>query len=624
MSRYIFDENDEFFRLPSGAVKAPGTLTLSIKLWRGDASNPRIFLYPDGGEAREKIMAFDHVTGAYDVYKCTLQIDTPGLYWYHFSIESTYGSAFTVPEQAGGSFQITAYSPAAVKPDWIHGGIIYHIFIDRFYRGRRCFEGTSSSSGASPNYEGACSTPQELGPNAVFRPDWGGCPYFLPDENGIVKNNDFFGGDLYGIIEKLPYLEEMGVTCIFLSPVFEASSNHKYDTGDFMKIDPSFGGDEAFEKLCSEASNRGMKVILDGVFNHVGSDSRYFNRYGKYEDVGAYQSRNSPYRDWFTFREDGTYECWWNIELLPSLNKQNEGYREFICGKDGVIAHWMKKGVAGWRLDVVDELPDPFLDPLCTAMKRESNEALIIGEVWEDASHKIAYSVRRRYFIGGQLDSVTNYPLKDAIIACVKFGNVIRLADTMASLCMNYPEHVLDSLMNIVGTHDTMRILTVLSGAELPESKIAMSHFNLNKEQLTTGKRRLRMATVLQYTLPGTPCVYYGDEAGMEGGADPFNRRCYPWGYEDRELIVWYKNLSKLRMEYCCFKNGKYRLIEAREGLFAFTRGEGNERVLVAVNVSDRDRILKIDSFNYDLLKNAYTKTLTVKSGEPAIFKVDS
>ncbi|MCL2152474.1 MAG: glycoside hydrolase family 13 protein [Oscillospiraceae bacterium] len=609
MTMYIFDEKDEYYRCPAGGVEVPGSLVLSVKLLRGYAANPRVYLYPDGGEteAREISMGFDHLTGAYDVYKSAVHINTPGLYWYRFLIDSTFGDVFTIPENAEGSFQITAYSPCAENPDWLYGGVIYHIFVDRFYRHAR-------SDDSDP--------PPEDSAYAVFRQDWGGCPYFLPDEEGIVRNNDFFGGDLRGVIEKLPYLEEMGVTCLYLSPVFEAASNHKYDTGDFMKIDPAFGGDEAFEQLCAIAKSRGIRIILDGVFNHVGSDSRYFNRYGKYDGLGAYQSADSPYRDWFYFREDGTYASWWGIELLPSLNKQNGEYIDFICGENGVIAHWTRKGVSGWRLDVVDELPDYFLDPLHDAIKRENTKALIVGEVWEDASNKISYDVRRRYFTSNQLDSVTNYTLKNAIIACVKDGDVIQLADVMASLCKNYPAHVLNSLMNILGTHDTARVLTALSGVCLPDSKIDMSDFRLSDDQLMTAKRRLRLASLLQFTLPGVPCVYYGDEAGMEGGADPFNRRCYPWGYEDLDLIRWYKGLSRLRKERGCFKDGKYTLIEAREGMFAFIRGSGRSRVLIAVNVSDTDRILNVGSFNFDLLKSKKLDTLTVKAGESGVYAI--
>ncbi|MCL2627629.1 MAG: glycoside hydrolase family 13 protein [Oscillospiraceae bacterium] len=602
---YIFDENDIFHRSPYGAVETPGTLTLQIKLMRGMASNPRVCLYPDGGDKREISMGYDHALGSYDVYKAIISFDLPGLFWYHFLISSSNNTTFSVPELAGSSFQITVYKPESDNPDWIHGGVIYHIFVDRF------------ASDGNP----------KLAPGAVHRADWGGCPYFLPDERGIVKNNDFFGGNLYGVIEKLPYLEELGVTCIYLSPVFEADSNHKYDTSDFMKVDEAFGGDEALEKLCKKAGKIGIKVILDGVFNHVGSDSLYFNRYGRYDSLGAYQDRHhSPYKDWFTFRDDGTYDAWWGIELLPAVNSNAESYKNFLCNKDGVIAHWMKRGVAGWRLDVVDEIPDVLLDPLCAAMRREDKNVFITGEVWEDASHKIAYSVRRRYFQGGQLHSVTNYPLKDAIICYLIDGDINKLTTTMASLCRNYPENVLNSLMNIIGTHDTMRILTVLSGAHTPDNKPAMSHFKLNDEQISLGKKRLRLAAALQFTLPGVPCVYYGDEAGMEGCIDPFNRICYPWGHEDLELISWYKQLSKIRKENSAFKDGPYTLIEARDGLFAFTRGIGKERVLIAVNASDFDKTINASDFCYDLLQDNNADTqgknmLEIKASEVGIFR---
>ena len=598
MTTYIFDESDGFFRSPDGALEAPGTLILRIKLRRGDASSPRVCLCPDGGEVTETAMEFDCVAGTYDVYRCKLDFELPGLYWYHFLINAAGSRDFAIPENPGGGFQITVHAHVDEIPDWIQGGLIYHIFVDRFRRGGEL----------------------SLRPGAVFRSDWGGCPYFLPDDEGIVKNNDFFGGDLYGIAEKIHYLEEMGVTCIYLSPVFDAASNHKYDTGDYMKIDRSFGGDKAFEFLCIEAKLHGIRIVLDGVFNHVGSDSRYFNRYGTYDSIGAYQSEQSPYREWFTFREDGRYDSWWDIELMPATNKSSKGYRDHICGTDGVIAHWTKMGVSGWRLDVVDELPDIFLDPLCNAIKRENSQALIIGEVWEDASYKIAYDVRRRYFLGKQLDSVTNYPLKDAMIACVKDGDVIRLADTVAALCRNYPDYVVNSLMNIVGSHDTMRILTVLSGAAVPDDKPGMSVFRLSDEELRSAKKRLKLISTLQFTLPGVPCVFYGDEAGMEGCADPFNRRCYPWGNEDQKLIAWYKALSRLRRVNDCFRDGKYSLAEARDGLFAFTRGEGRERVLVAVNTSGGDRALRMDGFNYDLLENKKIDEPVVKAGEPAVF----
>ena len=579
----------------------PGVLRLSMKLLRGKASGVRVCLFSDKETILETDMEFACSAGSYDVYSCELNFESPGLYWYRFFVRAPNSETIHVPESAGDSFQITAYAPAPKTPDWIRGGLIYHVFVDRFRRGGEL----------------------NLRPGAEYRPDWGGCPHYLPDNEGIVRNNDFFGGDLHGIIEKLPYLEELGVTCIYLSPVFEAASNHKYDTGDFMRIDTAFGGDDALRSLCSKAGKRGMKIILDGVFNHVGIDSRYFNRYSSYDVQGAYQGSHSQYYDWFTFRGNGKYDAWCGIELLPAINKSSVSYRDFICGEDGVIAHWTKNGVSGWRLDVVDELPDMFLYPLCEAMKRENADAFIVGEVWEDASNKIAYDVRRRYFLGGQLDSVTNYPLRDAIISLVENGSAERLATVMATLCRNYPFHVLNSLMNILGTHDTPRILTVLSGEKLPGDKKAMEHFQLDESQLQMAKQRLKLASTLQFTLPGVPCVYYGDEAGMQGCADPFNRRCYPWGSEDPDLIAWYMTLSRIRRSHGCFMDGCYVLVEARRGFFAFVRGEGKDRVLVAVNTTDTARSLKVDGiFNYDLLHDEYIDVPTVKPHDAGVFAV--
>ncbi|MDR2589436.1 MAG: glycoside hydrolase family 13 protein, partial [Oscillospiraceae bacterium] len=358
---------------------------------------------------------------------------------------------------------------------------------------------------------------------------------------------------------------------------------------------------------------------------HVGSDSVYFNRYGRYDSVGAYQSENSPYRDWFTFNDDGTYAAWWGIELLPAVNSHSQSYKDFLCGKNGVIAHWMKRGVSGWRLDVVDEISDDLLDPLCAAMRRESKDVFITGEVWEDASHKIAYSKRRRYFQGGQLHSVTNYPLKNAIIACVKDGDVNTLANTMASLNRKYPKNVLNSVMNIIGTHDTARILTVLSGVQFPDNKFDMSHFRLSGDEILLGKKRLKLAVALQFTLPGVPCVYYGDEAGMEGFIDPFNRYCYPWGNEDRELIEWYKKLSAIRKENSAFKEGVYTLFKADDGVFAFTRGKGKKRILIAINVSGQDKTITAtlaSQFNFNLLTNERYDVLIIKTSEVGIYNV--
>ena len=298
------------------------------------------------------------------------------------------------------------------------------------------------------------------------RRDWGGQPQYEP-VNGEMLNNDFFGGNLAGIRVKLPYLQELGVTCLYLSPIVEAYSNHKYDTADYRKVDPMFGTMEDFECLCREAGERGMRVICDGVFAHTGSDSVYFNRQGHYGEGGAWNDPNSPYRPWYFFHEDGGYDSWWGIDTLPRINKEDPSYREFINGKGGIVQHWLSHGASGWRLDVADELPAGFLTELVAAAKEQDPQALIVGEVWEDASNKIAYGVRMNYFRGDRLDSVMNYPLKDAVIRCVRHGDAAHLAETMETIWENYPHYIVHALMNHLGTHDSFRILTALAGEEL-------------------------------------------------------------------------------------------------------------------------------------------------------------
>ena len=585
----IFDEYNEWFRSPQGALKTGETLRLRMLAERGKCSEIRIALRPEGGAEKKSSMKFAGNLGRYEIFEGEIAPEAPNLYWFHFEADE-HGK--TLSYDVGGPghashapFQITVSHADILSPDWISGGIMYHIFIDRFNR-----------AGETQVREGS-----------VLCDDWGGMPVFRPDEKGIIRNNDFFGGNLQGIIEKLPMLADLGVSCIYLSPVFEAASNHKYDTGDYFKIDSSFGDEETFKRLIEEAAKLGMRIICDGVFNHVGEDSRYFDRYSRYGGKGAYQSPNSPYYSWFNWKEwPESYESWWGIKLLPSTNKRDEGFKSFITGVGGVLDYWMKCGVAGWRLDVVDELPDEFLYPLCEAVKRHDPNALIIGEVWEDASNKIAYGRRRRYLLGDQLDGVMNYPLKDAIISYVRDGNAEAVAATMQWLGQNYPKAVLDANMNILGTHDTARILTALGSEGLPENREEMSRYRLSEQQRRNGVWRLKIASALQFALPGVPCVYYGDEAGMEGCADPFNRYCYPWGTEDAEIYEWYRTLGRVRRSLSAFRGGAYELLKAGGGIFVFRRGEGDGAVIVAVNVSDRPYKLQMPGPMLDHLTGNY------------------
>lgn len=501
-------------------------------------------------------------------FSLSLRVTSAGLYFYRFVVRNDgYDTSYYADRDLcaaagrGEEWQLTVYEENYAAPKFLDGGVIYQIFPDRFNIGGERLKTKK---------------------NAVYRDDRDGTPYYKADENGIVPNNDFFGGNLDGVTEKLDYLKSLGVKCIYLNPIFEAASNHKYDTGSYRRIDGDFGGEEAFYRLLKSATEKEIKIVLDGVFSHTGDDSVYFNRYGRYDSVGAFQSVGSPYRSWYRFDEKGGYECWWDVKILPCTEETDPGFDEFINGEDGVVRTYMRMGIAGWRLDVADELPDAFLDNLTHAVKSVDPDGLVLGEVWEDASNKVAYSRRRRYLLGKQLDSVTNYPFKDAIIRFARLGDGENLVRTVNGIVNNYPGRVLRNLMNPLSTHDTVRALTAVSGEELPGTKDERAEFRLRDPE--TAKKRLRLAAALQYTLPGVPCVYYGDEAGMEGCEDPFNRRFYPWENADRSLTEYFKRLGKLRTR-AELNGGGIAFLRAGDGLVEFTRGE---KLRIIVNATDR------------------------------------
>ena len=514
-----------------------------------------------------------------DGFSVTLKFHQVGLYFYYFRIGDEYfgcgslrnGTFMTQANLV--SWQITVFDEHYHTPDWMKGGVMYQIFPDRF------------------NRVGECPAPA----GKVLRGDWGGLPSYRPNEYGRVLNNDFFGGNLNGITEKLDYLQSLGVTVLYLNPIFEAYSNHRYDTGDYLKVDPLLGTQDDLDRLVREAKKRGMRIVLDAVLNHTGSDSRYFNKYGHYDSIGAYQSPDSPYADWYHFSEfPDSYDCWWGIDTLPAVNEASASYQEFIFGENGVLRHWLQHGIGGYRLDVADELPDFFLEKLRRTVKDSAQDAVIIGEVWEDASNKIAYSVRRKYLQGGELDSVMNYPLKDAIISYVQSGKTSQLRETLFMLMDNYPKETLDCLMNILGTHDTPRILTVFGGKNC-SNKDEMAVTFLSEREKAAAKQRVMMAAVLQFTLPGIPCIYYGDENAMEGYQDPFCRRCFDWLHTDEELLAFYQKLGALRRQFPVFRDGEYDEVYADAGCLVYARKGAAQTVYVWVNNSHSEYSIRVD-----------------------------
>ena len=484
-------------------------------------------------------------------------------------------------------FVLLIYKKDFAPPAWTRGQILYQIFVDRFCRG-----------------DGDVS----LREDAVINENWTeGIPQYAPKRGDPLKNNEFFGGNLWGVIEKLDYLKSLGVGVIYLNPIFRAYSNHKYDTGDYLEIDGMFGGEKAFRLLLQRAHEKGIRVILDGVFNHTGDNSRYFDRYGEYGGRGAYTDPDSIYRDWFCFRSyPKDYESWWGIDILPKLNLRNNACRDFFVGKDGVCSHYMKMGIDGWRLDVADELTDDFLDLLRQAVKDSSDgEGFILGEVWENAALKEAYGKRRRYFQGEQLDSVMNYPLRNGILQFLLEEDGEFLGDVLKEIYATYPKCVCDSLMNLLGTHDTERILTALGeGTErewdLEGKQLATKR--LSAEQRRIGIQRLKVAATIQYTVYGIPSIFYGDEAGMEGYHDPFCRRPFPWGREEDSVVEFYRILGKIRRSHPVFEDGEFRVLWAKGGLLAYLREGRGEKLLILANAAVQDATYSVKDRCTDLL----------------------
>jgi glycosidase len=344
-----------------------------------------------------------------------------------------------------------------------------------------------------------------------------------------------------------------------------------------------------------------MHVILDGVFNHTGDDSRYFNRYGRYEGVGAYQSPDSPYADWYSFREHpDSYECWWDIPILPRLDGRKAAVRDYFTAEDGIVPTRIRQGVSGWRLDVADELTGEFLDQLRVNAHKagtiNGEQPLIIGEVWENAADKIAYSKRRRYFSGRQLDSVMNYPLRHGIISLVRDGDATLLYDTLTELYSSYPTSVCHCLMNLLGTHDTERILTVLGDPNVGDDRTneQLSTARLTDQQYALAISRLKLAAVVLYTVFGVPSVFYGDDVGMQGHHDPFCRLPYPWGREDNDLLAHFTRLGQLRHAHTVFSDGDFHILAHTPSALLYSRRNDIEEIVVAVNGGDSEAVLPL------------------------------
>ena len=592
---FYFNPLDTACKSVIGAVSKSQKLDIYVKTTGEGYCN--LLLYRDG-DFTDISYPMQNASGGFFVSLSGLDV---GLYYYKFSLNGRIfgkNSELLAEENCFDGFQLIIYSDDYKTPEWLKGGIIYQIFPDRF----------------------AKSGDFTVGVGKIKQENWGSDPIYR-NNDGLVLNNEFFGGNFLGIYSKLDYLKSIGVTCVYLNPINKAYSSHRYDTGDYLAVDDVLGTEEDLEKLIQKANSMGIKFIFDGVYNHTGADSVYFNKNGNYRAIGAYNSKNSPYFDWYSFENfPDEYESWWGFETLPSIKKDSKEFQEFICEK--VIRKNIELGFSGVRLDVVDELTDEFVESIRKSGRKKDSEFLVVGEVWEDASNKIAYGVRRKYFLGSELDSVMNYPLKDGIICYLLSREAKSLSRVCKEQINNYPKPALDVLMNSLSTHDTPRIITVLGRDNVVTDKDQMKYEFLSKREYKKGVELTKLAYALAFTLYGVPSVFYGDEAGVSGNLDPYNRRTFPWGKEDKNLQDFVKSLAKIRNENSVFKTGDMKILYDDNGVFIFERCDKNSQVITVVSRRIGGMEISFDKPVYDLLTNKrYENTVTIYENEVLILK---
>ncbi|NMM65787.1 glycoside hydrolase family 13 protein [Clostridium sp. P21] len=607
---------DSFFRCPFGAVECDKDILLRIEINTNFYINDVKLVLFDDYNKNYYPMNLEFKENDKFIFNFNLKTPkNPDLLFYYFEVlinnKIIYcgntpfitGGKGNLYESSPFPYQITVFEKGYTTPNWFKNSVIYQIFVDRFFNG---------------NDDKSILNPKK---NTFIYGNWSDKPMYIrnPETNEILRW-DFYGGNLKGVLKKLDYLKDLGINVIYLNPIFEARSNHKYDTANYKKIDSMFGDESLFKLLIKEASSRNINIILDGVFSHTGSDSIYFNKYNNYDSLGAYQSKNSKYHSWYNFRNyPNEYDCWWGVSDLPNVNELNESYLNYIIkDEDSVINHWIKTGIKGWRLDVADELPDEFIKELKKVSTSTDSDSVVIGEVWEDASNKISYSKRRQYFLGKELDSVTNYLMRDNLLNFLwNKINAETLHNKFMSLYENYPHHNFYSLVNLIGSHDVERIYTLLK-------KIANNNFMINSYNNLDDIcfKLLKIVTLIQFTFPGVPLLYYGDETGLEGDKDPDNRATYPWGFENKEILNWYKNLIHIRNDNNALRTGKWNQLYFYDSVYGYLRYIDNNvdefstpcknsLCLILVNKSPTETYnikINLTNFNYSCLTNFLDK----------------
>ncbi|WP_298034428.1 glycoside hydrolase family 13 protein [uncultured Dysosmobacter sp.] len=582
---FVFDPRSEFCKTPFGAVPCGHEIQFRCRPLFCEAftSCTLVMHYEFSGTCRQVELSPTGPEGERTCFFAAVTApEAPELIWYHFRLRRDDGTGCDLDKTGYRSdgltapWQITVYAESHT-PQWFGSGVTYQIFPDRFCRDR-------------------LPDPTGLVGDRWVHENWSDAPAWQPDPDGEIRNRDFFGGTLTGIASKLPRLAEMGVGTLYLCPIFESASNHRYNTANYTKVDPMLGTEEDLKNLCAQARTFGIRVILDGVFNHTGSQSVYFNADGFYPSVGAAQSQDSPYYDWFSFHPwPDDYDAWWGIRTLPAVRENSSSYLDYVIeAPDSIVRRWLRCGISGWRLDVADELPDGFIKKVRAAVEETDPDAFLLGEVWEDASTKIAYSQRRKYLLGSELHGVMNYPFRTALLNYLRGGDADVFREAMETLRENYPPAAFYSAMNFLGTHDTARILTVLGADRVPETKAERAAYRLSPAERERGEALVKLAALVLFTFPGSPTVYYGDEMGMEGWEDPFNRGAYPWDADGGSLLPHFTLLGRLRSQLTVLQRGQLHWLFTAGPLLAFARELSGQWTATVVNASDWSQVLAI------------------------------
>ncbi|MGL5725746.1 glycoside hydrolase family 13 protein [Cetobacterium sp.] len=611
----LFNSQDEKFKSPFGATASGENVTfrmltdisincLEVSLILKNDKEYEIALIKNGiektGDRDYQVWSLNFITPMIAktiFYHFKLKIGNDNTIFYYGNNSLALGGIGEIYESYPVDYQITLFYKNNSSPNWFKNSVVYQIFPDRFYNGNR---------------DQKINSPKD---NSFIYAKWTDTPMYIKNSKNEIARWDFFGGNLKGITQKVSYLKSLNIGTLYLNPIFEASSNHRYDTNNYHQIDPILGTFKDFKNMVKECKKNKIAIILDGVFNHTGKNSLYFK--------SATQSTSSPFYPWYRFSKyPCEYDSWWGIKDLPCVNELEPSFFKYVIqGKQSVLNHWMRTGIKGWRLDVADELPSFFIESFRYKCKSIDSESIIIGEVWEDASNKISYGQRREYFNGRQLDSVMNYPLRTYLLNFYN-GSIDSetLCKYMNSLKENYPRENYYSLYNLLGSHDVKRIKTSVKEI-VKASLIDFKYY----EAATT--RILKSLSLIQFTLPGVPVIYYGDEVGLEGEKDPDNRRTFPWGKEDEYLLKWYRKISFLRDNSKVLKEGEIKFFSPHPDLFAFVRFFPNSKDFIGVISNRNPHKSKIFKLNLKEFLGQFSNNITTdiyRWNDPLIIPTDS